>query len=456
MAKGNFDFGVKFQRTVCAMIVNDSQFSTRAMEYLSSKNFTSEPLGWLFDLCKLQHNAGKRTPTEMMAREELRDHVKGDKGKFQKFWTTIGPVFQEKIKDEEYVKRRLTDWVRRSKFVEAYDQFSELYNDGKVKECFKLFRETADAISDVRFETEQVIKMEHFDKERVRHAIEAQSEKKVPTLIPMVDSVLEGGLTPGELAILLAEPKMGKSIGLVHMGWAGLVSNQVVIHFVLEGKTQQTMLRYQSRMSKMIYNKLKRDDLTREERKKLKKLWGMFGDRLHIVGMNKERAFSYTILDIKAEVTELRRKGVRPSLIIIDYGDLVQPREKHENNTRAQASVFRDMKTYAMIEDIPIWTASQAQRPKDGGQKEKTLKAKDIADCYEKVRVCDALITLNATQTEKKQGRMRLHFDIYRDSPADITEMIANDYSRMIFYSDEFGALALPVKKKKDNEDEDD
>ena len=43
------------------------------------------------------------------------------------------------------------------------------------------------------------------------------------------------------------------------------------------------------------------------------------------------------------------------------------------------------------------------------------LRARDIADCYAKVRIADGWGSLNATQSEKEKGEMRLFWEGYRD-----------------------------------------
>jgi replicative DNA helicase len=171
-----------------------------------------------------------------------------------------------------------------------------------------------------------------------------------------------------------------------------------------------------------------------EQREKLKTLDKLYMNRLDLIPFNKH--WSYTVLDIEAKIRELESIGRKPDLIIIDYADLL----KHSNGSKMekrieQAEIYRDIKRLAMIKDVAIWTATQAQRPRDEPDKVGLLRAQNVSECYEKVRIADIIATLNQTPDEKKKGILRFHIDIYRSSDADKTIHLLVDFERMIFYS---------------------
>jgi hypothetical protein len=105
-------------------------------------------------------------------------------------------------------------------------------------------------------------------------------------------------------------------------------------------------------------------------------------------------------------------------MIIVDYGDLLEGRDgKYKSTYESQKSVFRDLKSLANRE-YAVWTASQAVRPNEKDENDMTpLKAREIADCYEKVRIADFVGSINQTPGERAEQKMRLWADIYRDAP---------------------------------------
>ena len=61
------------------------------------------------------------------------------------------------------------------------------------------------------------------------------------------------------------------------------------------------------------------------------------------------------------------------------------------------------------------------------------LKPRDIADCYEKVRVGDALITLNRTIREKEARQARVSLGAYRDAEDGLLVRVSTDYDHGAF-----------------------
>jgi hypothetical protein len=103
-----------------------------------------------------------------------------------------------------------------------------------------------------------------------------------------------------------------------------------------------------------------------------------------------------------------------------------------------------------MIRHVAIWSASQAQRPKDTPERAGLLRSKDIAESYEKVRIADFIATLNQTSHEKEAGILRFHLDLYRSNETDKTILLFVDFTRMIFHSLKYGwAEYRAIHKKK-------
>jgi hypothetical protein len=93
------------------------------------------------------------------------------------------------------------------------------------------------------------------------------------------------------------------------------------------------------------------------------------------------------------------------------------------------------MKKYA------IWTASQARRPDKQEGETYLLRAKDISESYEKVRIADIVCTINQSSAERVNGLVRLHLDIYRSADTDFTIRLITNYEKMIFHSKRLGII---------------
>jgi len=352
-------------------------------------------------------------------------------------------IYDVKVSDESFIKESLTDYARKNSFIQIFQDGQTFWNAREHDKAYAYVMEGINNLYGISFNDDVAIGIEEFEDVRQRYIQKSLlRNNQVKTGIDQLDNeILNGGLEKGELAILLAEPKKGKSIGLIHMGVAALMTHTGrVAHFVLEGLTEQTVMRYQSRLTGIEYKRILKDKLTEKETKLLSYVGEKYIRNLELIPMNQH--WNYTVLDVEAKLKELERRKLKPDLVVIDYADLLHSHEKFENIRVEQTWVYRYLKQLAMMRSVAIWTASQAVRPKDSPEKQYTLRAKDISESYEKVRIADLVATLNQTPKERRLGILRFHVDIYRSNEDGRTIRFLTDYSKMIFHSKIYGTLA--------------
>ena len=74
---------------------------------------------------------------------------------------------------------------------------------------------------------------------------------------------------------------------------------------------------------------------------------------------------------------------------------------------------------------------TQAVRPDKGADnREHVLRPRDVADCYEKVRVSDIILSINRTISEKEIGLARVYLGKYRDDEDGMLVRVKTDYTR--------------------------
>lgn len=428
-----FTFGPEFQDVMLAMMIEDLAFAEKVTNLIPEDKLYSSGHKWLFGLFKKIMNTKGTIPSL----PETEDSLKAmDASKRRLIHSFVKKIYKNtKVKDPEYIKDQLSDYAKKNAFIETFMAAQVLWNSKRHEDAFSLTLAGTQELHAISFHDDTNIEIGDFEKVRQRYILQSLTGlRRVPTMISPLDEALNGGLEKGELGIILADPKKGKSIGLIHMGSAALMTRQGrVAHFVLEGTTEQTLMRYQSRLTRINYNSIARDELNPTENGRLRAIKKKYGDRLELVPMNKH--WEYTVLDIESKLKEMIRSGKKPDLVLVDYGDLLKSHEKMSEKRHEQTAVYRQLKQLAMIYQVALWTASQAVRPKDAPEKSALLRAKDVSESYEKVRIADLIMTLNQTPKEKKEGIVRLHLDIYRSNDFDKTIRMVTDYSKMIFYS---------------------
>ena len=435
-AFAEFSFGPDFQAELLALMLQDTNVAWKAVKYIPKERLYSEAHQYLFERVKLRIEKDQVVPTMV----EIEDHLKTiEKHKRRMLKHFCKGIFETKVKSSDFIKDKLTEYAKKNAFIDVFQTAQTLYNSKKHQEAYQYVLNGIGDLYGISFKEDAGISISNFEELRRLYVASAHtSAKRIPTMIGPLDEILRGGLEMGELAIILAEPKKGKSIGLIHMGCAALKMRRGrVAHFVLEGTTEQAILRYQSRLSEIPYHKLESDRLTVSQRRKLTKIQKRYTDKLDLIPMNQH--WTYTAMDIESKIKELARAGRKPDLVIIDYGDLLKHHEHTESIRIEQTEVFRALKRIAMIHRVAVWTASQARRPDHSPDKRYTLRSRDISESFEKVRIADLVVTLNQTLQERRQGLMRFCIDIYRSSDTDRIVRLIQDYKSMIFYSKRLG-----------------
>ena len=114
-------------------------------------------------------------------------------------------------------------------------------------------------------------------------------------------------------------------------------------------------------------------------------------------------------------------QGMQPDIIIIDYADLLRDSGGKNSNVRHDimlGNIYEDIRGLAGVYQIPIYTASQANR---SALEEDVIEADKIAESYAKVMVADFVVSLSRKMTDKISGTGRWHIIKNRFGPDGIT-----------------------------------
>ncbi len=426
-----FPFDVEFQKSLIKLICLDASFARAIQHYLKPEYFENEVLAWAFALSQRNYAQYGSMPSLRL----LLQHTRALDPRVRPLYTaTVEQIMQAPVGDDAWLRDAVLEFVKRNIFVRAHHASRELFNSGKVSEGYDFMMEQMELIRKTTWEP--IDRSNFFEELPSRESQRMQYDSganTIPTGLGWLDSILQGGLSLGELGFWLAYPKIGKSSMLIKHGEACTrLSMKKAMHFVLEGSREQVEAKYDTAFSAELYREVKNGgirDATKYQ--KLHKEYQFLKGLLVIRGFTDR--WDYTVQDLDEELTDQKRKGWRPDMILLDYIDLLSGRGKnYKSETEKQRAACRDVKALAN-RGYAIWTATQAQRPKqDQENVADLLYSSKVADCYDKVRVADFFGSLNATQLEKEDKQMRVFAELYRDAPANRHLLIRADFDRMI------------------------
>lgn len=430
-----FPFDLPYQLQLLRLVCDDPTLAKRTEKYIKAHYFESGVCAWAYGLADAYRKKTGVMPSLRVLRNEVGRKIDP---KLQPLYVTVlDQAAATPTRDDAWLRDTVLEFCKRNVYVEHFAKARDLYNRGQIEEAFKCSEESANEIREIRWEPIDRSWLGADFEQRVRLIQQSDPMSDIiPTQFPWLNQVLGGGLKKTEFGIFIAYAKGGKSTMLTNLVVAAALSGRRVLDIVLEGSLKQATNRLDSSFSGVLYNKVKRGQYTDEEFERARTRY--YGMREQVVVRGLTDRWDVTIRDVEAELTELKgERGWVPDLIVIDYADLLRARHRCSSEVEEQRSAFQDVKTLAN-RGYAIWSASQAQRPKEGAEsKPHVIYSRQIADCFAKVRIGDFLGSLNCTSSEYNQGIMRVYAELYRDNAANVLMACRYDPNKMLIWHED-------------------
>ena len=453
------EFGPEFQRTLVRASINDGGLRSLLGRFVGAGQlgFSDRTAAWAWSTLQRE-----QYPTMLVLQTEARALDPTD---------PIHAGVQEMLatpdyRDLDYVRQKVVQVARDHILYSALEAGATYYNQGDKVNALAAMQAKLDELKSIRLDdADREWFFEGLDERQAnRFAAEASGTSRFNLGIDKIDQAMDGGLAKGELEMPLAYSNVGKSFYCTHRGFLAVRGYGRVLHFVLEGGRSKIANRYDARFSGLVTSEIKRGNFDARTLERVQREYRALRHSLVLRGIRDAKEWRVTVEDfIVEELRELRENhGWVPDMVIIDYGDLLWG--PGDNDRERQKGVFRKLKTLSEREEFPghvgyaMVVPTQAVRPDKGAdEKEHILYARDVADCYEKVRIVDVAISINRTDHERQHNRIRLHLAKNRESESGVTVHCLTDYARGIFAEiniQEPGPLPPPPPRTKGKSDE--
>jgi len=391
-------YGYAFQIKVITSLLTDKSFLEQISDIMISSYFESDANAWIIDTILEYHKEYKSSPTlEVMKvklekvdhdvlKEQIIAHLK-DAWKF-----TESP-------DLEYIKDQALDFCKNQEIKRAILASVELLKNGDYEGIKAKVDGALKAGADKDIGHDYMTSIDERYTEAVRHVQATPWE--------VINELTDGGLGKGELGVMVAPAGIGKSWALMNVGANAVKKGKTVLHYTLELNEAYVGLRYDSVITGIANQNLKhyQEDI----KDQLSKLKGEL-----IIKHYPTKTIS--VMGIRSHVEKCIMQGKKPDVIIVDYADLL--RGHGQEKRHELEGIYEDLRGMAGEYEIPVWTASQANR---SALEEDIIDASKISESYGKVMVADFVLSLSRKVQDKLSGTGRWHVIKNRFGPDGIT-----------------------------------
>lgn len=458
MEKANFD--MKFQMAIIKLMLMDDTFCSQMTRYLAGDDrelreyqvFETEALHMVFRTIAQLFKENSVKPSPPAVRQRILD-ARWEKGvmvRKEDVLDAVEQIVNLQIPDDKYYRSRMTSFIKKIKVMKTLKILQE-ENKKDFEKVPGLMQARVDDISKVSFEAESLMTLKMVPALIKESAVSMGSA--IPTGIKELDKDLHGGLPRDSLIVVLSGTNVGKSMFCISLGAQALkaVDNTgknmglKVLMIPLEGQKQESIMRFAACMADVEYGKLINDTLNDEERKKLEDTLAIYDEtRLQVLNMLD---FNVTVESLIAACAE-KHKEFKFDVLIVDYGQLLGTVQETEGHRFTMAVVFRGLSALARKFNCTVISPAQATRqgqenltesnPRADKTKLPVLRSADISEAFEIARVAAVILSLNMTDEERAEKKVRVFLEKQRHGVKDKTYGLITNYARCNLITGQF------------------
>ena len=405
-ASGTYEdiFGHKFQGHILAVAARCPGFILRYRTAIDHEYFVDDSHRKIAEVLLAHVDEHRSLPTHPTLEEEVKQATSGDDREVAV--ASLGDLYRDDVSDAHAVMQQVIKFGRHQALVNATLTIAEEIDKGQHQDL--------DGYGDLRKPIDNALLVGEdllnvgirFKGNEDRYAYYTQTEadgERIPTGIPHLDFAMDGGLGRGELGVILAPPKKGKTTTLINFGFGALAAafGYNVVHYSMEIAKEKVIARYDDRlMGKRVI--LKRDDPTTYVDLLRQRVEDTIVGNLYVQHYHTRTA---TVGTIRSHLSLLAAEDFQPDLIIVDYGDIMKPQRRLGEMRHEQAGIYEDLRQLGGEFDAAVWTASQTSK---GALEKDVVTIADFAEAFEKAAIADAVWAFCQTDAERIEQKARL------------------------------------------------
>lgn len=338
-----------YENIILLNSLTNQEYLSSIIEYVSADYFANKDVKVVFGTISSFFKERGVVPTHT----EIKARLISDDEK-QSFNSAVGRLKQlDKEFDKQELLQNTERFLKERCLQKAIIDTAEKFSKGKIDPAEVL----------LEFEKASAITLS----ESLGHWYFEDVDKHIKDLVTIynplplgwkfLDERLEGGLYPKTLTCILGQVNVGKSIFLGNIATNIVMRDHNVLLISLEMSEFMYAKRISSQITQIPHNQLKvYVDELRDSVSHLKK---RIDSRLVIKEFPPK---SVTTRHLDAYITKLLQKGFRPSVIVIDYINLLKTTSKNLNSYEGVKEIAEQLRALSFKYNLPIVTASQLKR----------------------------------------------------------------------------------------------
>lgn len=409
--KSLVNYGYGFQVKIISSLLTDVNFCGKVVDILKVDYFEADAIKFLIKSCIDYFVSYKKTPTLEVLKVNI-DTIDSELIKQEVVRSLKEAYINISASDLDFIKETTINFCKNQELKNAILKSVDLLKFEKYDDIKSVIDSAMKVGIDYDIGTDYIQDID------IRYT--PDNRIPIPTGWAPIDQILKGGLSAGELGVIVAPSGIGKSWILSALGANAVKQGLNVVHYSLELSESYVGKRYDCILSGISLDKI--DNYQSKVEDVLKKITGNLTIKWYPTK-------SISLIGIRSHISKLQALNLKPDLIIIDYADLLKFGNSTQAKHEALESLYEELRGLAGELQIPLYTASQANRESTTSD---VIEADKMAGAYAKIFPADFVISISRKPQDKISNTARVHVIKNRFGIDGITFPVYMDTSRGI------------------------
>jgi len=389
--------GLPYQKRLIAQFITDYKFSNNIMDIVDPNYFSDEYLRKIVATIKDAYECKEVIPDIDSLSFRLAERK--DNAMTKKFINAqLAQIKEITLNDSDEVQEMAMRFCQQQELKKSMNKMQAIFDKGdpdSYEQCEEILKKALevgnnkdDAI-DVFYNLEAVLSDDF--------------RSPIPTGITGLDAKMNGGLSKGELAVVLAPFGVGKTTFMTKLASTAFDLGLNVLQIFFEDTPKIIQRKHLACWSSIEINDL---GLV-EHRPELDTLMAEKESGAGYLKLKKFDSHGTTMPMIKQYVRKLAAAGKKPDIILLDYIDCVTPVKGNGDSSEwsGEGVIMRQFETLLTEYDMAGWTAIQGNRSSISAE---TVDSSMLGGSIKKGQIAHFLLSIAKTLEQKETGRANM------------------------------------------------
>jgi hypothetical protein len=350
-------------------------------------------------------------------------------------------IIDSPISEKAYIEDSLEKFSKLSEFKKLHIKSAELCNSYRYEESYEFVAKQISKINDISFKNDK-----HITSKEIDDTLKRYEEKKFEEISIMgVDQLPDyggkkswnGKIPKGSVTTVIGSYNTGKTAFMINCAMLIASCGHRVLFIFHEGRKEQIILRFLSRITLIPYNVLKVGLLDEDQKQRVEMAKEFIENFIRIREM---RNVGNTVEDVVLYAKQTMKEWPFDCLID-DYGQKLMPKRVYSELRHNQKQVWDTLDSMSGELNIAVMTAAQLNREYSKKNKKgiEIIRSEGISEAISIAHISETILTLNRSAKDGVEDKLVICLDKSRDENNGLLIQCRTNMSALITHDPDLG-----------------